>query len=142
MAILAGLDKKDYLEVKKYIENIIKTELNESSNYNQSWAGKYIVELSEKYNNNELTVENMNNKISILYNRLEYPDWLVMLSRNCEYATDIEDFKRPFEDELAYISGLWKTSASIEDFNKKYDRKVSNTHDIPGSLISRRDNDL
>jgi Mor family transcriptional regulator len=116
--------------------------LNESSNYNQSWAGKYIVELSEKYNNNELTVENMNNKISILYNRLEYPDWLVMLSRNCEYATDIEYFRRLFEDELAYISGLWKTSANIEDFNKKYDRKVSNTHDIPGSLISRRDNDL
>jgi len=33
-------------------------------------------------------------------------DWLIVLSRNAEYATDIDNFIKPFEKELKYISNL------------------------------------
>ncbi len=52
-----------------------------------------------------------------------------MLSRNCEYATDVSIFEEPFEQEFAYIAGLWESVASRADFEAKYSRAVSDQHD-------------
>jgi hypothetical protein len=40
-----------------------------------------------------------------------------VLSSNCEYATDKEDFRKPLRDEL-------------EEFKRKYARQASNSHDV------------
>jgi hypothetical protein len=96
-------------------------------------AGKEIVNLHSLYLKGELTISDLDDIISNLYVRLDYPNWLVMLSRNCEYATDIDDFKKPFEDEFEYISRLWTSSNSVVEFNNAYSRKVSNMHSLPAN---------
>ncbi|MNM93044.1 hypothetical protein D3C81_1054050 [compost metagenome] len=53
-----------------------------------------------------------------------------MLSRNCEYATDVADFQQPFEDEFRYIASLWAQAESLAAFDREYSRKTSNGHDI------------
>ncbi|MED5595250.1 hypothetical protein [Janthinobacterium sp. P210006] len=59
-----------------------------------------------------------------------YPDWLVMLSRNCEYAAEVADFEQPFEDEFRYVASLWAQADSLAAFERAYSRQTSNTHDI------------
>lgn len=39
-----------------------------------------------------------------------------MLSRNCEYATDVESFEIPFHEEFNYIFELWKSCMSLAEF--------------------------
>ena len=65
-----------------------------------------------------------------LYPALAYPDWLTMLSRNCEYAIDVPDFEQPFEDEFRYIASLWAQAESLAAFEREYSRQTSNCHDI------------
>ena len=52
-----------------------------------------------------------------------------MLTRNCEYATDIPAFEEPFEREFSYIATLWAEAKIKADFDVKYSRDVSNQHD-------------
>ena len=52
-----------------------------------------------------------------------------MLSRNCEYATDIPAFKEPFEREFEYVASLWASTASKAEFEAQYSREISNQHD-------------
>jgi hypothetical protein len=65
-----------------------------------------------------------------LYPALDYPDWLTMLSRNCEYAIDVPDFERPFEDEFRYIASLWAQAEGLAAFEGEYRRQISNGHAI------------
>jgi len=130
ICILAGLDPKDYWNIKKMIEEIINEELIDNQENNETWAGKYIVELSDRYLNKEITINDLDEIISKLYYKLNYPNWLDMLARNCEYATDIGPFQKPFNDELQYIIGIWMNSIDIREFRKKYDRKISQSHDF------------
>ena len=65
-----------------------------------------------------------------LYPALAYPDWLVMLSRNCEYATDVPEFVQSFEREFAYPAGLWAGADSVAEFEQRYSRATSNGHDV------------
>jgi hypothetical protein len=51
-----------------------------------------------------------------------------MLSRNCEYATDVADFEQPFEREFAYIALLWAEAGSTAGFEQRYSRATSNGH--------------
>jgi hypothetical protein len=92
-------------------------------------AGKYIATLYPDYLSGAETIESLESIFTKLYYALDYPNWLVMLSRNCEYATDIDVFKEPFEHEFAYIAELWASSASRSEFEAKYSRDVSNQHD-------------
>ena len=92
-------------------------------------AGKYLALLRDAYLKGRETVESLDAKFSKLYNQLDQPDWLVMLSRNCEYATDVPAFEEPFEKEFAYVAGLWESATSRTDFEDKYSRAVSNQHD-------------
>ena len=122
--ILAGLDATDYWEIKRYIEKIVGMELVESDYAHQNWAGKLIVELAEDYNSGAIGVVELDTIISKLYYKLGYPGWMTMLARNCEYATDIPAFTKPFQDELNYMAELWLRAEDLNDFNRKYDRRA------------------
>ena len=93
-------------------------------------AGKYIVELRAVYLAGRESVSSLDAILTRLYPALDYPDWLVMLSRNCEYATDVPDFEQPFEDEFHYVASLWAQAESLAAFERAYGRQTSNGHDI------------
>ena len=92
-------------------------------------AGKHTVLLNQMYRENLVSIVALNCVIGTLYSQLGHPDWLVMLSRNCEYATDIPDFVPAFEAEFDYIAGLWSKAGSANEFLQVYDRNTSNSHD-------------
>ena len=96
----------------------------------QVLAGKFIVELRAAYLAGRESVSSLDAILTRLYPALRYPDWLVMLSRNCEYATDVADFEQPFEDEFHYIASLWAQAESLAAFEGEYSRQTSNQHDI------------
>ena len=93
-------------------------------------AGKHIVLLHQMQIEGQISVTQLDDIIGSLYCRLDYPSWLVMLSRNCEYATYIPDFMPAFQAEFDYISGLWSQANSLAEFLQVYDRMTSNSHDI------------
>jgi hypothetical protein len=94
------------------------------------WAGRLLVQLYDRYKAGAISIVALEPIVYAMYRKLEYPDWLVMLSRNCEYATDVEPFVKPFEDEFEYISDLWRRSLSIGDFESKHESRISNRHDV------------
>lgn len=96
----------------------------------QFLVGKYIVELHAASLAGRESVVQLDAKLTRSYPALAYPDWLVMLCRNSEYATDVVDFKQPFEQEFAYIASLWGQAQSLEDFVQRYSRATSNGHDF------------
>ena len=96
----------------------------------QFLAGKYIVELRAAYLAGRESVSSLDTIFTRLYPALGYPDWLVMLSRNCEYATDVPDFEQPFEDEFHHIATLWAQAESLAAFERVYSRETSNRHDV------------
>ncbi|WP_219117716.1 hypothetical protein [Janthinobacterium sp. UMAB-56] len=98
----------------------------------QLLAGKYIVELRAAYLAGRESVQSLDAKLTRLYPALGYPDWLVMLSRNCEYALDVPDFQRPFALELDYIASLWAEAGDVDAFERLYDRERSNRQGMPG----------
>ena len=128
--ILAGLNPDDYFELKKYIEKIINEEIVFDQNNIETWAGEVVVKNGEKYLRKEIDIFKLDEILTKLYYKTNYPFWLAMLARNCEYATDIKAFEKPFLDELNYIMDLWKNSFDLNDFNMKYDRTISEKHDI------------
>lgn len=99
----------------------------------QFLAGKYIVELRSAYLAGSESVLSLDAILTRLYPALAYPDWLVMLSRNCEYATDVADFEQPFEDEFHYVASLWAQAESLAAFESAYSRETSNRHDATGA---------
>jgi hypothetical protein len=125
--LLAG--ETDPTEASNLTKRILEKYLPTATN-NEVMCGKYIIELYRKYHEGEIDIHELDSIILKLYNGLNYPDWLVMLSRNCEYATDIDAFQKPFEDEFKYIVGLWEETDSIKEFYDKYDRAVSNSHNL------------
>ncbi|MDC7127368.1 MAG: hypothetical protein PQJ46_17525 [Spirochaetales bacterium] len=127
--ILAGLEPNNYFEIKEYIENILDEELTVSKEDLEEWAGQYIIELKKLFIDQVIDIWKLDEKISRLYYKLDYPNWMVMLARNCEYATDVEPFEKPFEDELEYITELWTKYPEYSDFIENYKREISNTHD-------------
>ncbi len=128
--ILAGIDPTNRYEVRYYVQKILEDDFQVNDDELESWAGKYIVHLADEFLSDRITIHELDNKLSTLYYKLDYPDWLSMLSRNCEYATDIDNFEKPFLDELNYITGLWSVSKNIDEFRAKYDRKISKSHDV------------
>lgn len=93
-------------------------------------AGKFIVELRAAYLAGRESMASLDVILTRLYRELDYPDWLVMLSRNCEYATDVADFEAPFEMEFDYVAGLWSEAGSAAEFEQRYSRVTSNRHDV------------
>ncbi|MDN2710419.1 hypothetical protein O0880_13425 [Janthinobacterium sp. SUN118] len=97
----------------------------------QFLAGKYIAELRAAYLAGRESVQSLDAILTRLYPALGYPDWLVMLSRNCEYATDVADFQQPFEREFDYIASLWAEAGDVGTFERLYDREKSNRQGVP-----------
>ena len=96
----------------------------------QFLAGKYIVELRAAYLAGRESASSLDAIFTRLYPALAYPDWLTMLSRNCEYAMDVPDFEQPFEDEFHYIASLWAQAESLATFEGEYRRQISNGHAV------------
>lgn len=92
-------------------------------------AGKYLVTLRSEYVQARATIESVDAVLSILYPKLGYPNWLVILARNCEYATDVPAFKESFEREFEYVTSLWASAANKAAFEAQYSREISNQHD-------------
>lgn len=117
-------------EATPLIEAVLETHMGISSIDDRFAAGKYVAYLRTAYLGGHETIDSLDEKFTKLYYRLNYPDWLEMLSRNCEYATDIPEFKEPFEMEFEYVAGLWSLATSPSDFESKYSRAKSNSHDV------------
>jgi hypothetical protein len=128
VVLLASARGRD--EVLPLVEIIVERYRGIDSLDEQSLAGKYIVKLRQAYLEGKETVHSLDEKFTQLYAKLGYPNWLVMLSRNCEYATDVPAFEQPFEDEFKYISSLWNNAQNLADFEAQYSRQASDQHDI------------
>lgn len=128
--LLAGSSFED--EASELTNKILTEHLDPEKQNKEYWAGKYIVELYERSYKEELDIFELSNIINRIYSKLGYQNWLVMLSRNCEYATDVDEFEIPFHEEFSYISELWQSCASVAEFLSKYDRSISNNHDVQG----------
>ena len=128
IVLLAGATQRE--EVTTLVERIIERYCGSSALDEELAAGKYVASLLPVYRLGKETIESLDSKFTTLCWSLGYPDWLVMLSRNCEYATDVPAFKEPFEQEFAYIAGLWDAARSLAQFKTMYSRAVSNQHDV------------
>ena len=117
-------------EVLPLAEVIIERYRGDARLAEQFLAGKYIVALRAAYLAGRESVSSLDTIFTRLYPALGYPDWLVMLSRNCEYATDVPDFEQPFEDEFHHIATLWAQAESLAAFERVYSRETSNRHDV------------
>jgi len=111
-------------------EKILAKYLGYQALNEQLAAGKYVAELRKDFLAGKVSIEMLDSIFTKLYYRLDYPTWLTMLSRNCEYATDIPAFREPFEKEFEYITNLWEKSPTLEEFMRIYDKKISKTHDV------------
>lgn len=127
IVLLAGATKEH--EVLEQVPRIIDRYCGAAPN-DHFIAGKYIAALYADYLGKTETIESLDVKLTELFVRLGYPDWLVMLARNCEYATDVDVFIAPFERELDYVAELWSRAEDRSDFEAVYDRQVSNQHDV------------
>jgi hypothetical protein len=83
-----------------------------------------VAALRGAYLRGEETLESLDIKFSTFYAKLDYPDWLTMLSRNCEYAMDIPAFERPFELEFEYVARLWAAAQNLSEFKLSYSREL------------------
>jgi hypothetical protein len=97
----------------------------------QLLAGKHVAALHAQYLAKSVSVTSLDAIFTMLFTYLDYPSWLVTLSRNCEYATDIPSFVEPFEREFAYVADLWASVTSRSEFEGKYRRDVSKLNDWP-----------
>jgi hypothetical protein len=126
--LLASSSYED--EADELTEKILSTYLNPTERNDEYLAGKYVSELYSIFYKNGINISALSEILDKIYCALAYPNWLVMLSRNCEYATDVEAFEKPFHEEFQYISHLWQSCENTHDFLLRYDRSVSNTHDV------------
>jgi hypothetical protein len=127
VVMLAAATRAD--EVNPLVLQIIERYIAPEALSDEVAAGKLVADLYQAYQEGNESVVSLEPKFWRLFYDLGHPSWLVMLARNCEYATDTEVFQQPFDQEFAYIAHLWQTSRSHEEFLSKYDRKVSDSHD-------------
>ncbi|RZJ10259.1 MAG: hypothetical protein EON50_15745 [Acidovorax sp.] len=130
---LAGA-RKD--EVPPLVTQILERYLGAGALSNQVAAGKFIVDLYDAYKSGEETAVSLDPRIWRVYYDFDQPTWLVMLARNCEYATDIPDFRAPFEEEFEYIANLWRSATTENEFEAAYDSRISRSHDLPALIQS------
>ncbi|WP_029923518.1 hypothetical protein [Nevskia soli] len=150
LARLSADEEKDDLEIvllaasvreaerKELAETILRRYLGAEPPSDEVVAGKYIVVLHDRHRADSIHAQAL--ALERIFTRLFYklgmPKWLMMLMRNCEYATDIPDFREPFRQEFEYIAGLWRQANSLEAFLAQYDSATSKSHDYP-SLVQR-----
>jgi hypothetical protein len=92
-------------------------------------AGKYIIALRHDYLRHVETLRTLESKLLSLYERLNHPGWLAVLSRNCRYAKEGPQYREYFEKEFAYLARLWAVANSRAHFESRYNRAISAKHD-------------
>ena len=129
IVLLAGsaCDQEAYF----YVTAVLKKHCDILALDEELVAGKLLVELHRAYAAGAESLISLDRAISTISSNLSFPSWLTILSRNCEFATDVDYFVKPFELEFDYIAGLWATSDSSKDFHRAYSRAVSAKHDWP-----------
>ena len=128
IVLLAGATSTE--EALPYTEAIVARYCAQSAIDSHVAAGKHVVKLHQRYLAGSECTGTLSEKFDKLHQALDYPDWMTMLSRNCEYATDIPAFLQPFEQEFQYIAEIWGEASSRREFESIYSRQVSNKHDI------------
>ncbi|MDO5653358.1 MAG: hypothetical protein Q4G39_04570 [Brachymonas sp.] len=116
-------------EALKLVQEILERYSGSERMDKQLVAGKYVASLRPLYLSGRESLASLDAKLTQLSANLGYPSWLVMLSRNCEYATDMDAFRKPFEQEFEYIASLWSKAENLAAFEARYNREVSNAHD-------------
>lgn len=129
--LLAGCSIDSSQEISEYTSEILKEFSPISDDDQELVYGKYLVHLYEEYTNKNISIDELDHIILKMYNKLNHPDWLVMLSRNCEYATDIQSFVDLFEKEFEYVIQIWQKVITVKEFNSIYSRDISNNRDLP-----------
>jgi hypothetical protein len=127
IVMLAAATQED--EVSPLVVRIVERYIAPGALNDELAAGKLVVELFAAYKAKKESISSLEPKFWRLYYDLGQPSWLVMLARNCEYATDTDEFNKPFEDEFSYIAGLWNSARSLAEFLAMYDREISRSHD-------------
>ena len=120
--LLAGSTEEE--EIKELSLKILETYIDKQFLDEEYCAGKFIVKLYESYKSGSVSIHRLDSIIGSLYSNLNYPDWLSELAPNCEYATDMEDYRKPFEDEFQYLYELWKDVSSLDEFKSKYAKRI------------------
>jgi hypothetical protein len=92
-------------------------------------AGKYLVALRHDYQRGVHTIRSLSDKLPAISRELGFPAWMTVLCRNCKYATVVEEFRQPFEEEFAYLTRLWALAKTRADFEDAYKPSISRTHD-------------
>lgn len=128
IVLLASATVQD--EALPLVKEIVRQYKGSESMNLELVAGKYVSALYPLYLSGSVTIASLDAIFGKLYSVLNYPNWLVMLSRNCEYATDIDNFLVPFDKEFEYIASLWSKAGTLNEFEGMYSREESNKHDI------------
>lgn len=127
--LLAGSTEERQIE--ELVQAILRRYLDPDDLNDELCAGQLLVRLYDNYHSNAISIKKLDPVFwSMMYDLWPSGDWLVMLCRNCELATFMDNFMNPFEIEFKYLTDLWKEAKSVDDFRKSYDRKISNTHDF------------
>jgi hypothetical protein len=92
-------------------------------------AGKYLVALRHDYLRGIETVQTLESKLMLLYERLRFPGWLSVLCRNCRHANEAPSCRDLFDKEFAYLARLWAVAMSRQQFESRYNRTISVLHD-------------
>ena len=130
ICILASFNSDDDFEIEYYLDKLLADKPRIGIDESYEVIGEIIIKLSNQYSQKNITIPEIDRIINHIFILTDYVDWLVMLARNCEYATDIDVFLRPFEEELDYIADLWIDYNSYSEFSLKYNRKMSSGHDF------------
>lgn len=126
VCLLASTVSNNNDEINLYIKNILGQNSGFSLSEIHEATGRIILDTGEKYYNHQISIIEIEKVIGKLYLSIEENDWLVILARNAEYATDIDYFTTHFENELKYIMSLWRDYPVYSDFIQNYDRNISN----------------
>jgi len=127
--MLAAATRREETEALTWI--VLERYLGASALSDEMAAGRRIVALRAAFEAGSETAATLKPKIWGLHFDLAEPSWLFTLARNCEYATDMTDFEKPFEDEFAYLASLWRRASSLREFLLAYDPDAPG-HTMPG----------
>jgi hypothetical protein len=93
-------------------------------------GGRYLVSLRQEYLRQSESVHTLESKLQRLYEQLGFPGWLSVLCRNCRHARGTASYRLLFDREFAYLARLWAEASSREEFEARYDRRISAWHEV------------
>ena len=111
-------------EIKELSLKILERYIDKQFLEEEYCAGRFIVKLYESYKSGSVSIHRLDSIVGWLYVNLNYPNWLKDIAPYCEYATDMEDYRKPFENEFQYLYELWKDASSLDEFKRKYARRI------------------